>query len=123
MKEYIYFNDKDEPAYSSSEPMEFEEQTLCIRLKFENESDRKLILDAIFGKPRAEGGEHGRAHIIPKMKWSIDYVKNGCEIWVTSDKESIFVGECYDDSPQGKRTRVMSMAKAIVGALNNLDKS
>ena len=55
------------------------------------------------------------------MKWTIDYQKNGCEIHVTNDKKSIFVGECYGDEPQGHSTRVIAIAEAIVEALNELD--
>ena len=49
MKEYIYFDENEEPIYSSSnQPLECEDQTLCIVLKFQSERERDIILDAIF---------------------------------------------------------------------------
>ena len=47
--EYIYFNDNREPIYSSREPLEYEDQTLMVKLQFNTKEERRIILDAIFG--------------------------------------------------------------------------
>ena len=46
--EYIYFNDNREPIYSSREPLEYEDQTLMVKLQFNTKEERRIILDAIF---------------------------------------------------------------------------
>ena len=52
MNEYIYFNNENKPIYAASKPMEFENQTLCVKLEFDNSFDRKLVLNAIFGNTK-----------------------------------------------------------------------
>ena len=48
-REYIYFNDDEEPIYSSSEkPLKYEDQTLCIVLEFQSKRERDIVLNAIF---------------------------------------------------------------------------
>tara|TARA_Y100001951_G_scaffold93975_1_gene90070 strand:- start:471 stop:671 length:201 start_codon:yes stop_codon:yes gene_type:complete len=59
MIEYIYFDDNNEPLYSSSDvPLEFEDQTLCVVLKFQSEFEREIILNAIFNLPQPTDREN-----------------------------------------------------------------
>ena len=51
IKEYIYFDDNGDAIYSSSgEPLEYEDQTPCVCLEFHSETDKNMVLDAIFPK-------------------------------------------------------------------------
>ena len=51
IKEYIYFDDNGDASYSSSgEQLEYEDQTPCVCLEFHSETDKNMVLDAIFQK-------------------------------------------------------------------------
>ena len=44
--------------------------------------------------------------------------KNGCEIWVSNDNWNVFIGECYQDTPDKTIADVMRKANIICDALN-----
>jgi hypothetical protein len=48
MEQYIYLTDDKVPMYSSPEPMEFEDQTLAIKVTTESKEDMEMLLDLVF---------------------------------------------------------------------------
>jgi len=44
--------------------------------------------------------------------------KNGCEVWVSNDNWNVFIGECYQDTPDHTIADVMRKANIICDALN-----
>ena len=52
------------------------------------------------------------------MNWQIEKIKGGAEIYVTSNNESIFIGEGYTKQEQ---ERSLELANIIVKALNKYE--
>ena len=52
-REYIYFDETEEPIYSSEKPLKYEDHTLCIVLDFQSERERDIVLNAIFPNNKA----------------------------------------------------------------------
>ena len=50
--------------------------------------------------------------------YSVTTRKNGCEIWVTNDNWNVFIGECYQNTPDKTIADVMKTAQVICNALN-----
>jgi len=55
---------------------------------------------------------------IDTMPYIVTTRKNGCEIWVTNDNWNLFIGECYEDTPDETIVDVMKKATVICNALN-----
>ena len=50
--------------------------------------------------------------------YSVTTRKNGCEVWVTNDNWNVFIGECYQNTPDKTIADVMRKAQVICNALN-----
>tara|TARA_R100000742_G_C4268428_1_gene86801 strand:- start:275 stop:457 length:183 start_codon:yes stop_codon:yes gene_type:complete len=53
------------------------------------------------------------------MKWDLEFRKNGCEVYVSSVTDSIYVGDMYTNTPSHIKARNITHAKIIATALNN----
>jgi len=51
-------------------------------------------------------------------KWTIEFRKQGCEIFVSNDKRTIFIGDGYECTPKTLVKETLQMAQSIVDALN-----
>lgn len=52
------------------------------------------------------------------MPYSVTTRKNGCEVWVSNDNWDLFIGECYEGTPDNTIADVMRKAQIICNALN-----
>ena len=53
------------------------------------------------------------------MKWNLEFRKNGCEIYVSSATDSIYIGDMYMNTPKHIKDRNITHAKVVLDALNN----
>lgn len=52
IEQYIYFDENNNVDYSTHHPDKYNNNQYCIRLEFETQRDRDIILDALFPKEK-----------------------------------------------------------------------
>ena len=57
-------------------------------------------------------------YLVDTTRYRVTTRKNGCEIWVSNDNWNVFIGECYQDTPDHTIADVMRKAQVICNALN-----
>ena len=54
IEQYIYFDENNNVDYSTHHPDKYNNNQYCIKLTFETQRDRDIILDALFPSERKE---------------------------------------------------------------------